>query len=254
MRSAIFVEWLKLRRSRVTLTVTLLAVFVMPLLGFGFVRLAETGGNGAIGAKLEGLVVGTGWDAYFGVEGQMLAVSQFLAAGFLTVWCFGREFTDRTIESLFALPVSRKAIAWAKFAALAGWATAICVAAVAAVGVVGFLAGLEQPSGGVFAGLAKLLAVELLVSMLAMTVALAASIGRGYLPGFGAIIGLVAVSQVAVLFGSGGWFPYATPALWSVSWQDAAISVFPAQFVLVLVTGITGMWLTVKWWTRFEIT
>jgi hypothetical protein len=124
---------------------------------------------------------------------------------------------------------------------------------VAVTGSIGIAAGLEDTSNGIAVGLLQLLVVCLLTSILALTIGLAASIGRGYLPGFGALIGLVAISQVAVLFGSGGWFPFAAPALWSVSWQDPTITISPAQFVLVVATGIAGMWLTVTWWTRFEV-
>jgi ABC-2 type transport system permease protein len=244
---------MKLRHSRVTIAVTLLAVVFMPALGFAFVKMAEVDSSGALGAKLGGLVVGSGWAAYLGVEGQMLAVAQFLAAGFLAVWCFGREFADRTVESLFALPVSRRQIARGKFIALGVWSVATSFGAVAVTGSIGIAAGLEDTSNGIAVGLLQLLVVCLLTSILALTIGLAASIGRGYLPGFGALIGLVAISQVAVLFGSGGWFPFAAPALWSVSWQDASISVSPAQFVLVVATGIAGMWLTITWWTRFEV-
>ena len=253
MRSAVFVEWLKLRHSRATFAVTVLVVVFMPALGFAFLRMAEVGGSGAVGAKLEGFVVGTGWAAFLGVEGQMLAVAQFLAAGFLAVWCFGREFADRTVESLFALPVSRREIARGKFVSLGAWSITANVGSVAAVWAIGALAGLDQTTDSLFVGLIQLLAVCLMASMLALTVALAACAGRGYLPGFGVLIGLVALSQVAVLFGSGAWFPFAAPALWSVAWQDPTISVGPAQFALVIATGIAGMWLTVTWWTRFEV-
>lgn len=253
MRDAIAVEWLKLRRSPVSWVAAVVVVVIMPVLGLAFVRLAGTDVAGPLATKLGGMVVGSGWTAYLATLGQLVAVGQFLATGFVVVWCFGREFTDRTVGALFALPVGRATIAAAKLVVVAAWGVASSLALVVVVVVAGAAAGLEGTPSEVAVGLARLVVLAGLSSVLAVPLAMVANMGRGHLPGVGALIALVAISQVVVLFGAGGWFPFAAPGLWAVSWVEPAVSVSPAQLALVPVTAAVGVVATVAWWSRFEV-
>lgn len=253
MRDVVVVEWLKLRRAPVVGAASVLAVVVMPLLAFAFLRLAGSDVDGILAAKLEGMVVGTGWAAWLGTVGQLVAVGHFLAVGFVTVWCFGREFSDRTVGALFALPVSRGQVAVGKFVVVGGWAVALSTAVVTVVAAIGGVAGLESGGVDVVAGLAQLLVLALLTSLLALPLALAASLGRGYLPGMGTLIAVVVAAQVAVLFGAGGWFPFAAPGLWSASWQQPDLVVTTAQLALVPAVAVIGIVVTARWWEGFEL-
>ncbi len=253
MNDVVAVEALKLRRAPVTVAASVLAIVVMPLLALAFVRLAGTDATGPMAAKLGGMVVGTGWAAWLGTLGQLVAVGQFLAVGFVTVWSFGREFSDRTVGSLFALPVSRGRIAVAKFIVVAAWAAGLsCLLVVVAAGI-GVVAGFDSGGIEVADGLTKLVVLALSSSMVALPLALAASLGRGYLAGMGTLIGVVAVSQVAVLFGVGGWFPFAAPGLWAVAWQQPDLVVTGPQLALVPVLALVGVAVTARWWNHFEL-
>lgn len=253
MRDVVAVEALKLRRAPVTAAASVLGAAAMPLLALAFVRLAGTDATSPMAAKLGGMVVGTGWAAFLGTLGQLVAVGQFLAVGFVTVWCFGREFSDGTVGSLFALPVTRGRIAGAKFIVVGGWAAASSCLLVAVAAGIGAVAGFDTGGIEVVDGLARLLVLALLTSILALPLGLAASLGRGYLAGTGTLIGVVAVSQVAVLFGAGGWFPFAAPGLWAVGWQEPDLVVTLPQLALVPVCALVGVAVTTQWWNRFEL-
>lgn len=255
MRSALSVEWLKLRRSPVALVTTGLVALLMPALAVAFLAVARQGGSGAAALKAQAMVQGDGWEAYLSLAGQMLAVGMFVGPGVVAAWVFGREFADRTFTSLFALPVSRRAVAAAKLTVLACWGLGLALLTTALTGVLGVVArvGSTAPAD-VGGGLARLATVSFLSALVATVVGYVASVGRGYLPGIGALILLVVSAQVAVLFGTGGWFPVATPGLLAVAGTAGIPPLTLPQLLLVPATVAVVGWLTVRWWGRAEVT
>jgi ABC-2 type transport system permease protein len=253
MKRAITVEMLKVRRSPVVAATSILIVVLVPALCLGFVAVAENGGTGAIALKAQAMVVGEGWSAYTSLLGQMMAVTLFLGPGVVTAWAFGREFSDRTFDSLFAMTVSRGSTATAKYVVLIAWGAALTVVLLAVAVLVGLVTSVGPiEMDEVVPQLGRLAVTGFLTTMIATTVGLVASVGRGYLPAIGAIILLTMAAQVAVLFGTGAWFPYAAPGLYAVAGTDAAIHVDAVQLLLVpIVTGIVA-WITVRWWDGAE--
>lgn len=254
MRRAITVEALKVRRSMVVRITTALIVALVPFLCLAFVKVAENGGAGAVAAKAEAMVQGEGWDAYLGALGQMVSVVLFIGPGLVAAWAFGREFTDRTFPSLFALPVSRGSTAVAKFVVLLCWGLIVTVLLLAAAVLVGLVSNVG-PLGDVdlVARLGRLAVAGWLTSVISLTVAFVASVGRGYLPAIGALILLTMITQVAVLFGTGGWFPYAASGLYAVAGMEGVAEVNAIQLLLVPVTTVAVAWLTVRWWDQAEV-
>ena len=126
MLAAITVEWLKLRRSRISLITTVLVGIGVPALTAGFLAAATRGpADTPLAIKVNALLIGEGWPAYLGMLAQILSVMSFLGVGFVVAWCFGREFTDHTITGLYALPTSRITIAAAKYIVLLAWSLAL---------------------------------------------------------------------------------------------------------------------------------
>lgn len=254
MRAAIRVESWKLARSRVPLVTTALLAFVLPALGLGLYSVARNGGVGALADKATAFLVGEGWVGYAGVVDQVAAVAVFLAAGVVVSWAFGREHSDRTFPSLFALPVSRGTIAAAKFVVLAAWVVSLAVAVsvvTLALGVVGNVGTLQGSI--VTSEMLRLFMISIGAGILSLTMGLAASLGRGYLPAIGALILIIAAAQVSVLFGTGGWFPFAVPGLMAVAGAEGVPDLNLVQ--LALVPGIAALciWLTVIWWRNSEV-
>lgn len=252
MGDALGLEMLKLRRSPVPWVASLLILVLCPGLCIGFVSVVEGGGSGPLAAKIQALVTGTGWTAYIGLLDQFVASAFAVGVGVVIIWCFGREFSDRTVGSLFGLPVSRATIASAKFISLIIWSLALSVTLVAVATGLGIAGGLGVPDRDGWAGLAKLLAVATLTAVVSLVLAFPASVGRGYLPGIGVLVLILMTAQLAVLFESGAWYPFAAPGLWAVSsQQDVVIGL--GQLVMVPVTALLVGWATIRWWSNFEV-
>jgi ABC-2 type transport system permease protein len=250
MRAAVRAEWLKMKRSPVGITTSLLLAIALPLMGFGMYYVAERGGAGPLADKARGFLVGEGWAGYVGLVEQIVAVALFLGVGVMTAWVFGREHSDRTFPGLFGLPVSRSTIARAKFLVMGWWTILMVVMLVAVTALLGIVAGIEPTTlGDAAAGLGRLSGIAILAALLAFPSGYVASVGRGYLPAVGAIVLIVAISQVVVLLGTGGWFPFAIPGLLAVG---GSLTPTGIQVALVPTTGGLGMWMTVRWWRRAE--
>jgi ABC-2 type transport system permease protein len=254
MTRAIRVEWQKLARSRVTLVATALMGLLLPAIGLSFYSVALSGGNGALADKARAFLVDEGWAGYLGLVDQIAAVAVFLGAGIVVAWAFGREHTDRTFPSLFALPVSRGKIAAAKFAVLIAWTVVLSVV-VSLVTVVLGLAGGVGPLTAELVGpeVVRLQGVSIAAGLLALSMGFVASLGRGYLPAIGVLAVIIAITQVAVLFGTGGWFPFAVPGLMAVAGVESIPEPTAPQVLLVPAVAALGVWLTIRWWQRAEV-
>jgi ABC-2 type transport system permease protein len=254
MRAAYAVEWLKLRRSRVP-RVTAGALLVLPAtLAALFLAVARTSRGDPASLKARAMLTQDGWAGY--VEGltQIYASAGLLGMGVVVAWCFGREFADRTVVSLFASATPREAVAAAKLGVLALWCTCVSLGLLPAAVLVGLVAGLGPPDTEGLAGVARLAVLSALTGLSALTVALFASVGRGYLPAFGGLVGLVAAAQVAVVAGAGDWFPYAVPGLWAATGSGSLAGAVPAWHLLVVpATAASVGALTLAWWRRAEL-
>jgi ABC-2 type transport system permease protein len=253
MREALSVEFLKLRRSPVASTAGLLMVILIPAICFGLVSVVEGSGNGLLAEKVRALVSGSGWVAYSGLLDQFAASALFVGVGIVVIWCFGREFSDRTAGSLFALPTSRGVIAGAKLIVMVIWSALVSTMVVVVAIGLGLAGGLGPMDAAAVEEMGAVLALAILTSLLASTLALLASAGRGYLPAVGAMALLLMTAQLAVLFEAGAWYPFAAPGLWAVSGNLGEPLVSFPQLVLVPVLALVGAGATVRWWQGFEL-
>lgn len=254
MSAAILVEWWKLKRSPVVVTATALMVVALPAMGLGFFSVAQRGGTGAMAAKSQAMLLGDGWAGYLGAVDQIAAAAMFVGAGVVVAWMFGREHADRTFPALFALPVSRATVATAKCIVLSGWAvvlSALVTVVTTGLGLAADVGTFEMATVG--PGIVRLFAVALSTTALALTVGWAASAGRGHLPAIGALLLILAVAQMSVLFGTGGWVPFAVPGLLAVAGSEGVPPIGTTQIALVPMTAALGVWSTVHWWRHAEV-
>lgn len=253
-RAAWEVELLKLRRSPVARTSALVLVLGTAGLSAAFTAVGLGDGESQMAVKVRPMLQGEGWEAYLGMLGQILSVAMLLCVGVVVSWVVGREFTDGTIGSLLALPTPPRAVAMAKLGLVVLGGVACSVGAVLLALPAGALIGLGPPDLEALRAAGRVVLIGLLTTALALPVAAVASVRRGYLPGVGALLGLVVVTQVVTVAGAGGWFPWAAPGLWSgMGGAEAAAAVTTVQLLLPLLVGIAGAALTVGWWARAEL-
>ena len=254
MRAALAVEALKLWKATAARVAAAAVVVITPAMSAGFVAYARTDPDGPMGAKILPMLQGTGWAAVLGFVGMILSIAGLLAVGVVIAWSFGREFTDGTFGSLFAIPTSRRQIALAKTTVLVAWGAAIAVATVGLTLVLGVLTGLGRPDAAAWSGAGKVLVIALLTVLLAVPIGLFASLARSYLAGIAALIGTIFVTEIVTLTGVGAWFPYAAPGMWSgMGGEELAATVTAVQLALPVPVGLIGAAAVIWWWGRAEV-
>lgn len=256
MTAAIGTEWLKLRRSRLW-WITLLATTVAALAGGLFIFIGQDPDRaramGLVGTKAQLASIPADWTGHFGLLAQIIAVGGMAIFGILTIWMFGREYVDRTMKDLLALPTSRTAIIWAKFIVIAGWClllTGYAYTIGLATGAILRLPGWSLSIAG--SGLLRLVLTAAMTIGLTTVLALAASIGRGYLAAVGTLIVTVFLAQIIAALGYGQYFPWSVPALLSGVAGPEASSLTVISFVSVAVAVVAATTGTVIWINRAD--
>ena len=165
----------------------------------------------------------------------------------LESWVFGREFADRTLKDLLAVPVVRGNIILAKFLVVVLWSLLLTVIFVLVSLLLGAAIGLSQGTTEVFLYEAMTLAVAAcLVIVDVFPFAFFASVGRGYLLPMGVVLLVFVPGNVLAVAGWGNYFPWVVPALYAGSTGKGNLE--PASYLLVLLTGLAGMVGTYLWW------
>ena len=247
MRAALAVEWLKLRRSRVIVSTTVIVVLAPSLLAAAFAVAAGIPGTDPMTIKARAMLPGPGWEGFVSALGQVVAAGGLLGMGIGVAWCFGREYADRTIVSFYASATPRGTVAMAKLILLTLWTFAIAAVLGPVAVLVGFTTGFGAPDTDTLIALGRVVVLAALTGLLSLTVSLFATIGRGYLTAIGALIGLIVAAQIAVLAGAGAWFPLSSPALWAAN-VPTMPSVSIIQLSLVPIMSLAVASVTVIWW------
>lgn len=254
MSAAWDVEALKLRRSAVARTAAVVVVLGTVALSAVFTAVARADGDSQMALKVRPMLQGTGWVAYLGMLGQVMSVAVLLAAGVVVAWTVGREFVEGTVTGLLATPTSPARVVAAKLGTVLVGAVGCVVGAVLLAVPAGLVVGLGPPDGAAFASAGRVVVVGAIAAVLTLPLGLVASARRGYLPGIGALLGVVVVTQVATVAGAGAWFPWAAPGLWAgMGGEVAAAAVTPVQLLLGPAVGALGALGTAWWWARAEL-
>lgn len=249
---AFFVECKKFFHSKVPF-ITLLALLLVPFIGgfFMFVLKDPVSAQklGVVSAKAQ--ITGTAdWPSYLSLLAQAIAIGGLMVFGFMASWIFGREYSDRTIKDLLALPISRSAIVFSKFLVIFLWCSMLAIL----VFVIGLVVGnaIDLPGGSleaVLRGFSVYIICTLLTILLSAPVALFASIGRGYLSPLGFVVFTLVLAQIVAATGYGQFFPWSIPALASGVAGSENAMIGDISIIIVLLTSITGLIATTLWWS-----
>jgi ABC-2 type transport system permease protein len=247
LAQAIWVEFLKARRSKMPLF-TALGFAMVPLGGGFFIMVLKDPEMarrvGLISAKAQLTMGAADWPTY--LHFLMLAVGAggIVLFGLVASWVFGREYSDRTVKDLLALPTSRSTIVVSKCIVIAVWAAALTAAICIVTLAVGAALALPPVSPQVFWQSGTVVAVAACLTILLVTpIALAASAWRGYLPAIGVMGLAMGLAQLVNAAGWGAYFPWAVPALYAQGESLEAIS-----YAIVILTSIAGLAGTLLWW------
>jgi ABC-2 type transport system permease protein len=258
LRAALATEWLKARRSRVPWLVLVGLSFAPIVSGLFMVILKDPDSArklGLLGAKAQ-LAAGTAdWPTMLGMLAQAVAVGGAILFAFLTSWVYGREFSDRTLRGLLAIPTSRAAIVVAKAIVVGAWGLVISAWVVVLGFGIGLLVGLPGWSDDQARDAAIRIALAAVLTIVLQPVTgLLASVGRGYIAGLGWAVLTIVSAQVLAVLGLGAIFPWAIPALVAGAAGPDAADVPIGSLVLVALAGLAGTVLTITWWRRADHT
>jgi ABC-2 type transport system permease protein len=251
LSQALWVETLKARRSGMVLFSTL-AVMAIPLMGGLFMVILKdpelARQLGLISVKAQLLAGTADWPTLLSMLSQATAIGGTILFGFIVSWVFGREYADRTVRDLLALPTPRTSVALAKLALVIGWSTILALL-IYVVGLgIGALVGLPPAAFVVFRqGTLNIAVAALLTIALLPAIAYFAGVGHGYLAPLAASVAAIVLAQLAAVLGWGEYFPWAVPALVAMGEP-----VGPVSYLLVLLTGIAGAAATLIWWQRAD--
>jgi ABC-2 type transport system permease protein len=248
LRAAVAVEGVKAAASRVIQSVTILVVAGVAVLA-GSLTWAAKSGNDQVVTQLGPLAHVEGWNRFLGVAAQITAAGVLLGFGVALSWMVGREFTDGTITGLVALPVSRPAIAAAKFVVYLLWALVTATVLTGVLALIGLALDLGPFDAPARAGLVRQFGLTVITAGLAVPAAWASTLGRNLLPGVAVAVGIVVLAQVAVVAGAGAWLPFAAPALWTL--EPSHVS--RIQLGLVGTIPLVFGWATLFGWHRLEL-
>ncbi|MDJ0756865.1 MAG: ABC transporter permease [Ardenticatenaceae bacterium] len=250
---AIWVEFLKARRSKMPL-LTFLGFLLVPFIGGFFMIVLKdpdlARSLGLISTKAQIMAGTADWPTFLGLLAQAAAVGGLILFGFIGSWVFGREYSDRTVKDLLALPTPRFSLVLAKFTVVVAW-SALLTGVIYLIGLgVGAAVGLPATSADVFwQGTRTVIITTGLTILLVTPVAFFASAGRGYLPPMGFAILTVILAQIVAAAGWGEYFPWSVPALNAGMAGPAYAQLGVFSYLIVVLTSLLGTIATFGWWT-----
>ncbi|MCB9284741.1 MAG: ABC transporter permease [Lewinellaceae bacterium] len=254
--SALWAEWMKVRRSRVAWLV-FAAFSLLPFIGGFFMILLknpEAASNvGIVSQKAKLLSGQADWPSYFGLLSQGVALGGMIVFGFLSSWIFGREHADRTLKDLLALPVPRTSIVLAKYVTLSWLCVFQTIAIFLEALLVGYVIGLPGWTQSGFLASAQVFFIAAgLTILMCFPVAFFAHWGKGYLSALGFVIFSMVLAQVVAAAGYGAWFPWTIPGLYSGMAGPGHQFLTFTNLSIVVLTSLTGVLATLGRWKWAE--
>jgi ABC-type transport system involved in multi-copper enzyme maturation permease subunit len=249
--AAFWAESLKVRRSKMLWMTVLAALFMAGMIGFlmFIAKNPELASKmGLLGTK-SSMMGNADWPSYLGLLIEMISALGLIGFGFVVSWVFGREYSDRTVKDLLALPIPRSFIVVSKFMVVVIWSALLAFILLVFALLAGGMIGLDGWSGDIaLHGVYAFAITTLLTLLLCTPVAFIAGYGRGYLPPTGFIILTIILAQFTVALSLGPYFPWAIPGLYSVAAGAGGPQPGAVSYVILVLTSLAGLVATFAWW------
>ena len=253
LQTAIWVEYLKICKSRVFWLSVVFFAFTpcMFSLLFFVQQYPDIASKlGMIGTKASMLRFGKAdWPNYFNILNQGIAAISLIGFGFITSWVFRREYTERTLKDIIALPILRTYIVISKFVIIFVWSVILSIVFIG----IGILCGIaikipDWSNGIILEYLNKFLIIALLSTLLFSPVAFLASFTNGYLLPIGFVILTMIMANFSGLVGLGPYFPWAIPGIYSLPSGTENMHLGLISYSILSITCILGVIATIAWW------
>jgi ABC-2 type transport system permease protein len=189
------------------------------------------------------------WEGFTGLLIQSMATIGYIGFGFVTSWVFGREFSERTMKDILALPVSRSSIVTSKFILIIIWCVLLTVILYGTGLLIGNFIDIDGWSKDVISGFTvNYFTTSFLTMLLCTPVAFFACYGRGIIAPIGFMIITLIMAQFIALVGLGPYFPWAIPGVFTVPAGTIGMELSLISYIILFVTSLVGFSGTVAWW------
>jgi ABC-2 type transport system permease protein len=252
--AALWSESLKVRKSKMFIITIIVFAFIALMMGLLLYAAhhPEIAGRTATLSAKTSVLGNADWPSFLNLLIQVILALGTIGFGMVASWVFGREYADRVVKDLLALPVSRITIVISKFIIIAIWCMVLAITLI----IVGFLIGLAVNIPGWSAenalnGFIRFINCSMLTVVLCTPVAFFACLSRGYLLPVAFAIGtLIVTNFVAIgLPNIMPYFPWAIPALYSgITGKEALPHAGAVSYFILVLTGILGFLGTAVWW------
>jgi len=249
------VEILKIRSAKVFWITLLLFAFIAAMMGLMmFVQLnPELSGKMGMASSKASSIGEANWESYFQLLLQGIAGVGLVGIGFVSSWVFGREFTDRTIKDLLALPISRSNQVMAKFVLIFFWSLLLALVYLLSGMLIGYVMGLPGWSLELaLPYLGKYLVTTLLLTLLITPFCFLASYSRGFMLPLGFAILTVILANFSGMIGISNYFPWAIPGLYGISDGVKIPAPITASYIILVLTFLAGGFGTLSWLNRAD--
>ncbi|MCK9151387.1 ABC transporter permease [Methanobacterium alcaliphilum] len=250
--ASLWAETLKVRRSKIFIItiITFSSIAILMGLMIYVSRSPELVGKSAI-VSAKSSMFKDEWSSYFGLLTMIILTLGTIGFGTITGWVFGREYSDRTMKDLLALPVHRSSIVLSKFIIIFLWSFLLSLILFISGLLTGFLVNIAHWSyAAAYHSFGVFMITSVLTALLCTPVAFVASFARGYIAPIGFTIGTLIITQIIFVGipNITAYFPWAIPALYSgVSGAGAPTPDIFSYFILSL-TILLGLLGTALWW------
>jgi len=253
LQAALWVEFLKVRRTKILPVSFFFFMFIGVMMGMLlFLSMhPELASRSSTISMKTSFLGGSDWNAFYELLIQIILTVGVIGFGFITSWSFGREFSDRAIKDLLALPVSRTTLVISKFLVLFVWSILLGITVLLTAMGTGLLIQIPGWSpAALYPFIGKYMVCVFLNALIITPVALVASIGRGYMLPISFVILILIITQLIFvgLPGLSFWFPWAIPSLYSRVAGEAIPAPGIISYLLFLITILAGLFGTLFWW------
>lgn len=251
--AALYTEIKKSLKSKMLWIILAFNIFIAIMLGLLMLvaKHPEIAENSAIISTKASLISKADWPTYITLLLQMGLVIGSLGSGIVAIWIFGREYSDRVIKDILALPVSRFNIVLSKSIITFIWSVILLIILFAASIITGKLVGLDGWSDQLYrTSISDFSEASILTVLLFTPVTLITSMSRGYLLPVGFIIMIMIITQ---LVGAGltflaPYFPWYAPAVIAGLAGPSIPEPNIYSWIIFVLTVLLGFFGTAAWW------
>lgn len=246
-------ELIKVLKSKMLLATLIFFGFIAVMLGFLMLiaKHPEIAGKSEVLSLKASMISKPDWPTYFWLLMQMVLTVGSIGPAIVTIWVFGREYSDRVIKDLLVLPVSRSSFVFSKFIIVFLWSLLLLLLLYAFSTLTGLLVHLDGWNRELFLQKTLVYSVcALLTILLFPVITFITCISRGYLLPVGFAI-LILIGTQFVYLGLPGitpYFPWAIPGLYSGVAGPFSPKPMAISYIILALTSIAGMAGTAAWW------